>query len=728
MKDIWIQIIDHMGTKQFHKSSNSCEINLSIESRPYLHFLTKGLLLLLLAMFIFIIYSGSIKGPFVFDDVYNIRDNPNIRLTKLTFDGISKAGFESPCPHRPVANVSFALNYYFNRNDTTGYHFINILMHILTGIILFYLIKATLGLLNARNLDSGFGTYITAEKQNILIHNSQNANNSTLQHPLGTSSKEILFISFFTAFIWLVHPLQTQTVNYIVQRMNCMASMFYILSLLLYIKARLSNSKRIKLGLFTGCLLSGLLSLGSKEIAASLPFLIFLYEWYFFQDINLDWLKRNSIYLFCFLFIVTILVFFYLDGHPIERILSTYSHRDFTLRQRVLTEFRVVIYYISLIIFPHPKRLNLLTDFPISYSFHDPITTLFSFSAIAGMLVTAILLVKRERLLSFCIVWFLSNLVIESSVIGLEIIFEHRVYLPSMFFILIFVSLMYRFVSSKRIAGILLCAVAIILSGWTYQRNLVWNDDVSLWEDVVEKSPNNVRSHNNLGEALLKHSHIDEARDQFFRALQIDYDYAEAHNNLGIVLALNGNLDDAIKHYRTALNIKPDYYDAYYNLGNVLARKGNDKAAILNYLKTIKINPDFFKAYYNIARILSSQGKTGEAIYNFQKALAINSEIPQTLYNLSWIYATCEKRKYRNGINAVKLAEKLCMLTNYRQPLAMDALAAAYAENGNFGKAVETAQKALGMALQLGPEEHIIGIKKRLKLYQSGQPYRQSLD
>jgi tetratricopeptide (TPR) repeat protein len=308
-------------------------------------------------------------------------------------------------------------------------------------------------------------------------------------------------------------------------------------------------------------------------------------------------------------------------------------------------------------------------------------------------MVIAIWLAKRERLLSFCILWFIGNLVIESSVIGLEIIFEHRLYLPSMLFILIFVSLAYRFVNSKWILGSLLCAVAIVFSVWTYQRNIVWSDDVKLWKDCVIKSPHKARQ----------------------------------HYNLGVVLARNGNFDDAIEQYHTALNFKPDYLEAYYNLGNALAQKGDGKSAIYNYRKALQLNPDFFKSYYNIARILSNQGKTGEAIYNYQKALIINSETPQTLYNLSWIYATSENKRYRNGEKAVKLAEKLCVLTDPQQPLSLDALAAAYAETGNFEKAVETAQEALKLALQIGPKGLALGLKKRLKLYEEGQPYRQSL-
>ena len=374
-------------------------------------------------------------------------------------------------------------------------------------------------------------------------------------------------------------------------------------------------------------------------------------------------------------------------------ILSTYIHRDFTLWQRVLTEFRVIIYYISLILFPHPVRLNLLHDFSISHSFIHPITTLISFIAILGLILTAILTAKKKRLLSFCILWFLGNLIIESSVIGVEIMFEHRLYLPSMFFILIFVSFVYRFGRSGWIKGMVLCAVVIVFSVWTYQRNIVWSDDVRLWNDCVIKSPHKSRQ----------------------------------HYNLGVVLARNGNLDDAIKQYRKAIYVKPDNVEAYYNLGNALLRKGNAKDAIYNYRKALQFDPDFFKSYYNIAKILYSQGKISEAIHNYQKALSINYETPQTLFNLSWIYATSEDRSYRNGKKAVHLASILCRLTDNKQPLALDALAAAYAENGNFTRAVETAQKALWLARRLGPKELILGLKERLKQYRAGKPYRQNL-
>jgi len=631
------------------------------------------MVILAICFFCIVIYSNTLHSPFVFDDRVNIHDNPKIRLTKLTLDGIISAGFDSYASHRPLANVSFALNYYLHRYDVAGYHLVNILMHIITGIILFYFVKVTLVLSNFQNMKIEPEKNTSINKQNCSITNSTNSSISTSPRSFSPTSTELLFIAFFITFIWLVHPIQTQTVSYVVQRMTSMAAMFYILSLLFYIKARLANTKRKKQVLFLGCILSGILSLGSKEIAVTLPFFIFLYEWFFFQEISLNWLKRNSIYFLCIFLFIILLAFFFIGSNPIKIILSTYNTRDFTLWQRVLTEFRVVIYYISLLIFPHPMRLNLLHDFTISHSFIDPITTFLSFITISGLMVTAIWLAKKERLLSFCILWFLGNLVIESSVLGLEIIFEHRVYLPSMFFILMLVSLVYRFSNSKWIWGVLLCVVAIVFSVWTYQRNIVWSDDVILWEDCVKKSPQIARphynlglalfnqgrtaeavehylealrikpdleaAHNNLGNALLKQGRTAEAIEHYLKALRIKPDFERAHNNLGNALLKQGRTAEAIEHYLEALRIKPDFVDAHYNLGNTLLKQGRTAEAIEHYLEALRIKPDFEKAHNNLGNVLFNQGRTAEAIEHYLKALRIKPDFEKAHNNLGFALA-----------------------------------------------------------------------------------------
>jgi Flp pilus assembly protein TadD len=557
-----------------------------------------------LAILVFLIYSNTLEGPFIFDDMNNIVENPHIRLTRLTLKDITRAGLESPSSRRPVANISFALNYYFSGYNVLGYRLVNILIHFMTGVLLYLFAKTTLEVSS-----------------------------------LSTRYKFQGWVPFFTALIWLVHPIQSQSVTYIVQRMNSMAGMFYILSLLLYATARRGRDTRKKWVLFAGCILSGILSLGSKQIAATLPFVIFLYEWYFFQNLSWGWLRRQLLPLAAILMFFAAAAYNYLGGHPLEKILLAYEARDFTLTERVLTEFRVVIYYISLLLFPHPSRLNLDYDFPMSHSLIDPLTTVLCLSIITGLIALAFGLAKKERLLSFAILWFFGNLVIESSVIGLEIIFEHRTYLPSMLVSMAAVTLSYRYLKPKWLNLVVLCVVAILFSFWTYERNGIWRDDVTLWKDCVKKSPNKARPHNNLANALFRRGKVDEAVSQYTEALRIKPNFVNAHNNLGIALGKQGKLDRALSHFSEALRIEPDNPKTHNNLGNALVRRGKVDEAVSQYTEALRIKPNFVDAHINLGIALGKQGKLDRAISHFSEALRIEPDNAKTHNNLGFALA-----------------------------------------------------------------------------------------
>ena len=190
---------------------------------------------------------------------------------------------------------------------------------------------------------------------------------------------------------------------------------------------------------FAGCFLAGILAMGSKESTAMLPVFIFLYEWYFFQDLDKSWFKRQLKYLVAIVLLFCFVAGFYLGFDPLGKFntLRDYVFKEFTIGQRLLTQTRVVLYYLSLIFYPNPSRLNLDHDFPLSYSLFDPFTTFLSLIIIVGLIALGLYLARRQRLISFCIFWFFGNLVIESSVIPLALIFEHRLYLPSMFVFLL---------------------------------------------------------------------------------------------------------------------------------------------------------------------------------------------------------------------------------------------------------------------------------------------------
>jgi len=557
------------------------------------------LLLTLLAILVLWIYSNTFEAPFVFDDNLNIQNNTSIRLSKLTLDGFTKAIFKGYLPSRPIANASFALNYYFGKYNVTGYHIVNILIHIITGIFLYFFVKTTLHL-------------------------------PALQFKDDTPT----WIASFTALLWLVHPLHTQSVTYIVQRMNSLAAMFYILSMLLYVRGRLTVAKGRRWLLLAGCILAGILAIGSKELAVTLPFFLVLYEWYFFQDLSLLWFKRYFISFVGAVALLALLALAYVGTDIWHKIFFPSGDSGFTLTERVLTEFRVVLVYLRLLLWPHPSQLNIDYDFPLSYSLFEPITTLFAIGTVIGMIGLALYLSKKERVLSFCILWFFGNLVIESSVIMLDILFEHRTYLPSMLLSLLAVLLAVRYVKLPWLRVVCLCVVALMYSVWTYERNSIWANEVTLWRDCVEKSPHKARPHTNLGYALMRQDKIVEAVYHYTEAVRLDPRYAVAHNNLGDALARQGKMEEAVRHYTEALQLQPHYAEAHNNLGNALMDVGKVEEAVHYYTEAVQLVPDSALFHNNLGSALARQGKVEEAVFHYTEALRLNPTSTQVYNNL----------------------------------------------------------------------------------------------
>lgn len=558
------------------------------------------------------IYSSSLKGPFLLDDGRNIEKNSNIRMTRLTWNNLNQIAHSGLLPNRPLAYISFALNYYLHRYNVVGYRLINILIHLVSGILLYLVVKNTMVL------------------------------------PVVTSRYgHFMWIPYVAACVWLIHPLHSQSVTYIVQRMTSMAAMFYMLSMWLYIKARQSDRTIFQMVLFAGCGISGILALGTKETSATLPVFIFLYEWFFFQDLSPGWLKRRIILIVGVGVLFCSVVFLYTDGQPLAKIMATYKTRDFTLLQRVLSESRVVILYLGLIFYPHPDLLNLDYDFPLSYSIIDPPTTLLAFAIIIGMLTLAFWLAPKDRLVSYCLFWFLGNLVIESTVVGLELVFEHRTYLPSMLIVVMTILLVNRYLRPNLLKVVAVISLIMVLSVWTYERNSVWNSDVTLWQDVVKKSPQKARPHNNLGNALRRQGKLSEAIYHFKEALRIDPNYAKAHNNLGIVLATQGDAETALSHFYLALELNPSYAEAYSNIGVTLARQGRLDEAINNFSIALRLKPDYAKVHNNLGAALVRQGRLKDALEHFKAALLIKPDDLEIHNNLNLCLRLIKKNQYQ---------------------------------------------------------------------------------
>jgi len=572
-----------------------------LEARPFIH---AAAVVLTLAGAVFLLYLPTLSYPFVFDDGHNIVNNPHVRIKEISVASLIDAGFKSPSANRPLANISFALNYYFQGYHAAGFRLINILIHIVSGILLYFLIRTTL------NISSP-----------------------------GPSEALRRWTPFFAAFIWLAHPLQTQTVTYVVQRMNALAAMFYILCVLLYVRARLTQHPGKKWILYAGCFFGGTLALASKENAAMLPVFIFLYEWFFFQDLSRAWLKKHLLHIGLVVGFMVLVIFIFLGGQPFERLISGYGPRDFTPAQRMLTEFRVIVFYVSLLLFPHPSRLNLDHDFALSFSLLTPVTTLLSIAAIAAMAALAVYWAPKERFLSFSIIWFLGNLVIESSFIPLEIVFEHRTYLPLMFGIPACIILAGRWLKPGWLKIPALIAALSVCVVWTYDRNTVWRDEVALWQDSARKSPGKARPHYNLGLALEAAGSPDEAIQSYLQAVRIEPDYAEAYNNLGVAYADKKMLPEAIRYYDTALRINSAFDRAHHNLGLALARQGKLNAAVPHFYEAVRINPYYANARLNLGIALAKTGRLAEAESQLAKAVQIKPGFAEAYYSLGLVQA-----------------------------------------------------------------------------------------
>jgi tetratricopeptide (TPR) repeat protein len=648
---------------------------------------------LLIVVFGFLAYANTINAPFYFDDAPNIYGNQSIRISDIGVVSLLGVWNNSPNSKRPVANLSFALNYYFHQNAVTGYHVVNIVIHVINGILVYFL---------------------------ALITFSQVSRLKNSAAPK-SGDPSLAWKSLFAAGVFTLHPLQTQAVTYIVQRMTSMSVMFYLLSMLLYVVGLRSHGRVRKWGLWAGCLASWILALGSKEIAATLPLMILLYRWYFFEDLSVKWLKRNAMYLVGLLILIAFVSFVYLGGGLWEELLRGYDRREFTIGERVLTQFRVVIFHISQLLFPHPSRLNLIHHIPTSRSLIEPISTLFALVGIAGLVWSAIRFRKQYRVLSFCVLWFLGNLAIESTVVPLEMIFEHRLYLPMFGFALMVSQLLWSSAPSRRwwSAGVGVLVIAVLAAA-TYQRNSIWRDPGTLWSDVISKNPQAHRAYTNLGAHYLSQGMLSEAAASYRHSLRIKPDYAIAYANLGDVLRKQGMLPEAADSYRHSLRLQPGDALTHLKFGDLLKEQGKFDRAKASYLRALLIDPNDAQSHFDVAVLAEPH----TAIEHFREALRLDPNHASAANNLAWLLATSNDPQLRNAEEAVRWAQRAAEMTGDESPVVLDTLAAAYGAAGRFDRAVETAKKAIDLCVQSGQLETAREIRQRLRLYENDQPYR----
>lgn len=549
-------------------------------------------------------YANSLTGPFVFDDLDEIAENPHIRISSLSWQELSDAAWRSPSAQRPLANVSFALNYYGGRLRTTGFHLVNLVIHLACGALVYWL--ATL----------------TFERANSQPNQTRT--------PAATN-----WMALAAALVFVCHPLQVQAVTYIVQRMTSLATLFYLAALVCYVQGRLRPAPRQRGAWWVAAIVCWLAACGSKEIAVTWPAAVWLYEWYFFQDVSARWAKRSLRWLVPIACALTAAAVW-----QREALFGTYALRDFTMGERVFTEWRVLVFYLSLFLWPAPGRLSITHDIGVSRGLFSPPTTLLSLALLMGLMVLAARGARRFRLASFGVVWFFLQLALESTVLPLELAYEHRMYLPMVGLALVTAWLLFAYLPHVSWAVATTCGLAFVLAVVTSARNDTWRDARWLWADVVAKYPADARAYNNLGHVLAQRGEYSRALETLQRATSLRPDYAEAHYNIAYTHEIQGQSSLAEAGYRRTIDADSSYAPAYNALGAMLASQGRETEALEYFRRAVELLPDYPIAHNNYAIALASLGNSREAIEHFRRAIEIHPQLADAHLGLGRLLAS----------------------------------------------------------------------------------------
>ena len=499
--------------------------------------------------------------------------------------------------------------------------------------------------------------------------------------------------SSLVAALFALHPLHVESVAWVAERKDVLCAFFWILSTLAYVRYTKNQSKMSYL-LIVVLFAFGLMS---KPMIVTLPFTLLLLDFWPLSRFKPKVYKTQTS-------VCRIFITLFWEKIPLFVLSAALSSATFfvqqhggavtsieilSLKARVANAIVSYTSYIGKMIWP----LNLAVLYPLrEWQLGQVMMSGLLLLVLSAFAVRAW---RRFPYLTVGWLWYLGTLVpvIGLVQVGVQSMADRYTYIPliGLFIIVAWgmrdIAVKWR---SRRILLLIFSAIALvffIICTW-FQVNY-WQDGITLFKHTVKVTHNNSIAHCNLAHALDRH----------------------------------GKHDEALIHYSKALQINPKYTEAHNNIGNILARQRNDKGAFYHYQEALRINPNYAGAYYNLGKIYANKGEVEEAILYYKKTLQVSPNIAEALYNLSWIYATNQNEKFRNGKQAVKLAEKLCRLQNYKHPLSLDALAAAYAETGKFDRAVIIAKKALDLALKTGPKELALGLEKRLKLYQAGHPY-----
>lgn len=514
--------------------------------------------LIFIILFTFLIYANKFNNGFVRDDFRIIVKNDFIKDIKNIKYVFSKKYFSltDEWQYRPVLTLTYFLNYYLFGLDLKSWHFFNIFFHSLNAILIYFIV--------------------------LLILKDK-------------------LIAFLSGILFIVHPIQTETVNYITGGRDDILCFFLFLSaFLFYIKNNILLS-----------IICFIMALFTKEMAITLPIILFAYDYFFLKDRIKNNLKKYSVYLFTVLMYLLFKFYLFKSFGTVAGIdLSNgFKYYGGNIYLSIVTGLRITVYYVYLMFFPYKLSPSIDKIFRISETAIEP-SAIISLLFLSSIFFIAINNIKKDKRVSFCIFYFFITLIPVSNIIPFgNLMQEQYLYFSSFGFCLLLGILIIK-IKKINIILILFSVIIMIYSLRTVLRNKDWKDDISLVEKTVYYFPKVAYTHQTLGVYYAEKKMYNEASKEFKKAIDIDNKYTNAYVGLGSVYFRMGFYEDAIKFYEEAIILPNVQNIVYYNMGLTylkLNKKAEGRKYIKEYLELCPKDTKAKKMYNSINNEIISE-------------------------------------------------------------------------------------------------------------------------
>lgn len=452
------------------------------------------LLLLVVIITTYFIYTPALNGPLFLDDLIYFQQGTPLDIKNISYEEIQKA--TAYYPSRPISILSFSANYFLNFDTKYNLKLTNLILHILVGVFIYIFLIFLLKYSNLKNS--------TPYKNNNIYS----------------------FMPILITTLWLLQPLSVSTVSYVTQRMVILSSLFIIISLIFYLVARIrikeKKGRSITILYLLTSLIFGIFSCFSKEIGTLTILYIILIEIFFTSKKQNKILNNTRKFLAIYIiFSITILILVgngYITGH-------SYDNRNYNLYMKLLAEGRTTLNYIHSIILPDISTMGVfLDDIILTDSLFFPMSNLYSILFILFILITSYILSIKYPLICFGIFFFFTSHLIESTVLPLEIAFEHRNYLASMGLIISLIS-MFPYFNIKKLQSILVYLYSIYLLFFisqTYLRSTRWSSEEFFFTTQVINHPESFRANHYIAVLLGSLKKIELANNFYTKANRLN--------------------------------------------------------------------------------------------------------------------------------------------------------------------------------------------------------------